>query len=269
VASDHVWLDRDGEPLPFRCDEEILDFLRTARIVTIKDLPVGSTKPKKLLLERDGVEAHAVFRYVDIEKRRHRLDDGSFHLLLRDSYRHGLAAYELNRLLGLHTIPPIVPRRVKGRDGSVQLWVENAMTEASRLKQGLRPPDMRDFAAQAWKMQIFDALICNIDRNKGNILFDKSWRLWYIDHTRSFARYQNHPFPDGSLGIDPDLLERLRSVEDETIRTLLGPYLGTFQIEDLLKRRARLVTHFEQGLRERDARRRAQEQRGVEGGGPV
>ena len=33
VPRPHVWLDARGEPLPFQSDEEILEFLRTARVV--------------------------------------------------------------------------------------------------------------------------------------------------------------------------------------------------------------------------------------------
>jgi hypothetical protein len=253
TAMERGWLGTQGEPLPFGCEEDVLDFLRTAQVVEMKTLPVGSTKPKKLLLRRDGVEAHAVFRYVDLEKRRHRLNDGTFHLVLRDSYRHGLAAYELSRLLGLDAIPPIVARNIEGRRGSVQLWIENAMTEGSRKKKKLLPPDLQQHARQMWKMEIFDALICNIDRNVGNILLDPTWRVWFIDHTRAFAVYEDRPLPDPARGIDPVLLEKLQQVRGETIRERLAPYIGTYQIDDLLERRQRLVTGFAERLQAREA----------------
>jgi len=37
-----------------------------------------------------------------------------------------------------------------------------------------------------WVVRLFDQLIYNTDRNLGNLLIDKSWRLWMIDHTRAF-----------------------------------------------------------------------------------
>jgi hypothetical protein len=252
TATERGWLGAQGAPLPFECEEDVLDFLRTAQVVEIKTLPVGSTRPKKLLLRREGVEAHAVFRYVEVEKKRHRLNDGTFHLVLRDSYRHGLAAYELSRLLGLDTIPPIVARTIEGQRGSVQLWIENAMTEGSRREKKRLPPDLQQHAKEMWKMEIFDALICNIDRNVGNILLDPTWKVWYIDHTRAFAVFEDRPLPDPVLGIDAALLEKLQQVRDETIRERLAPHIGTYQIDDLLERRQRLVTGFAE-------RRRAQE----------
>ena len=37
-------------------------------------------------------------------------------------------------------------------------------------------------------MQLFDQLISNVDRNQGNIVYTKDWRLWLIDHTRAFRK---------------------------------------------------------------------------------
>ena len=37
-------------------------------------------------------------------------------------------------------------------------------------------------------MYLFDELISNIDRNQGNIVYTKDWRLWLIDHTRAFRK---------------------------------------------------------------------------------
>ena len=54
------WTDPDGKPLPFKTDEERLEFLRTAEVKKEKGLSTGITRPLKLLLEKDGVRASAV-----------------------------------------------------------------------------------------------------------------------------------------------------------------------------------------------------------------
>ena len=54
------WLGPDGNQLPFRNDSEILEFLRTAEVVSIKTIPTGVTKPQKVLLEKDGVRMNAL-----------------------------------------------------------------------------------------------------------------------------------------------------------------------------------------------------------------
>ena len=40
-----------------------------------------------------------------------------------------------------------------------------------------------------WVVRLFDQLIYNTDRNLGNLLIDKDWRLWMIDHTRAFKTF--------------------------------------------------------------------------------
>ena len=53
-----IWLDAAGTPLPFQDESEILEFLRTARVVTQKTVRVGVNKISKVLLEKDGVQLH-------------------------------------------------------------------------------------------------------------------------------------------------------------------------------------------------------------------
>ena len=64
AASASRWTDADGKPLPFRSDEELLEFLRAAEVKSEERLSSGVTFPTKLLLEKDGVRAHAIFRDV-------------------------------------------------------------------------------------------------------------------------------------------------------------------------------------------------------------
>jgi hypothetical protein len=43
-------------------------------------------------------------------------------------------------MLGLDNVPPATLRKLKNKNGSVQIWVENAMTQKSMNKQNLKPP---------------------------------------------------------------------------------------------------------------------------------
>jgi len=243
-AAAPCWNGPDGERLPFASFESAEDFLREARVVESRELGEGRTRPLKLLLESGDVRAHAVFRHVDSERHQQRLDDGRMHLLLSDSYRNGLAAYRLSRLLGFDRIPPVVERAVDGRHGSVQLWIEGAMMEKKRRSNGLEPPDAIDFSRQRQMLDVFDALVCNIDRNLGNILIDGDWNLWYIDHTRTFARFEEPPRVSVGVGIDRRVWERLSSVRDEELRDALRPWLSRWQLDDLIGRRRALVDRF-------------------------
>ena len=51
-----------------------------------------------------------------------------------EAYKSEIAAYQLDRLLGLDMVPPTVERRVGSDLASVQLWVEGC-----RVHQGRRP----------------------------------------------------------------------------------------------------------------------------------
>jgi hypothetical protein len=244
------WNGPDGERLPFDSFEAAEAFLRESRVLETRGIGEGRTRPQKLLLERDGVRAHAVFRHVDSERRNQRLQDGRLHLLLSDSYRNDLAAYRLSRLLGFDRVPPAVERRVDGRRGSVQLWIEGALMEKQRRNRGLEPPDPADFDRQRQMLDVFDALVCNIDRNLGNILVDGDWNIWYIDQTRTFARYQEPVRVSAGLGLDRGIWARLASVPDDEIRAAVEPWLSRWQIRDLVERRRALV----EGLRSEIAR---------------
>jgi hypothetical protein len=54
------WIGPDGEPLQLTSHEQVCDFLRTAAVVSSAEIPTGISKPRKLLLEEDGVRLHAI-----------------------------------------------------------------------------------------------------------------------------------------------------------------------------------------------------------------
>jgi hypothetical protein len=72
-----------GKPLPFRTDEEVKEFLRTAAIVEMEDIPIGVNHARKATLEKYGVRLHVVFRGSEIYKQK--WDDhkhGPWHFLI-------------------------------------------------------------------------------------------------------------------------------------------------------------------------------------------
>ena len=99
ILSSHRWIGSDGRPLPFETDEEIMDFLRTAKVVKIEKIPEGVTKPQKLYMEKDGVKAAASFRYKRIHKERWNDPNAGPRVDFRDDCIYECAAYRLSRLL--------------------------------------------------------------------------------------------------------------------------------------------------------------------------
>ena len=247
IVSSHRWIGSDGKPLPFKTDEEIMDFLRTADVVKVEKIPEGVTKPQKLYLEKDSIEAAATFRYKEIHKERWIDPNAGPRADFRDSCIYECAAYRLSRLLGLNNIPPTVRRKVKGKNGTVQIWVEGAMTDIHRLKEKSTPPDTWRWARQDQVMRLWDELVFNDDRNKGNVLIDQDWNVWLIDHTRGFRVYADIPKAKHIKYCERGFWEKLKSLDEEVVKAELGDYLRSTEIEGLLKRRSLLVEHI-QGL---------------------
>lgn len=223
----------DGETLPFASDEVVLEFLATAEVASLEDIPVGTTRPQRVELEKGGVRARAAFRDVYVLKQ-----VGTWDFV--DSYLSEVAAFELARLLEIDHVPPAVVRKVRGKRGSLQLWIEDGMTDADRRSKGIDPPDPQRFERQLEVMGVFDNLVANIDRNPGNILIGPDWKVWFIDHTRSFAGQRELKYPERITGCERGLWHRLQAISDGAIRERLRPYTGRY-LGDLLERRRLLV----------------------------
>jgi len=235
-----IWLDPDGRPLPFKNDEEVMEFLRTAKPVSKKVVKTGVNAIKKVLLEKDGIRAHAAFRDYESEKDEFKLG-GKRILFFRDSYHFEPAAYELGRMLGITNIPPAVDRTLDGTPGSIQIWVEYGMTEGERQKKKISPPSIVRWNRQLMVMRVFDNLIHNLDRNMGNLIIDKDWDTWMIDHTRAFNRFDTLVSGDTITICERTLWERLKTLDPEEVRRKLEPYLRGPEIDGLLARRQKIM----------------------------
>jgi hypothetical protein len=238
------WTGPDGKPLPFRGPEELEDFLRTARVIDSDVINAGINRPLKVRLERDGVEANAVFRTVAIESRNQQGPGGKFYRDFRDHFAFECAAYELARMLGIDRVPPAVPRVLQGKEGSLQAWVENAMTEGMRQEKGESPPDPLRWARVQAEEKVFDALINNHDRNNGNELIDRDWNLWWIDHTRAFQTEHGDERVEALRRITPELWTALREVERARVRTVLQPFLRAQELDAMFQRWDKIILRY-------------------------
>jgi len=176
-----------------------------------------------------------------------RLSDGTYVMELRDYYLYEYAAYELSLLLGLDNVPPTTIRKVGRNEGSLQIWVEDAMTESLRRERGLRAPDMVRWMQQVQTMYLFDDLIGNVDRNQGDIVIDSDWKLWMIDHSRSFGTR----FTPRNLDVTKVVLcersfwEGLQALDEDQIRERVGNTLTGPEIRAMLERRDLIVAYIQ------------------------
>lgn len=212
-------------------------FLLNAKVVSTRPIDKGVTGATRATLT-DGVLTHdAQIQTVDEFKPVYRTRSGE-ERNFRDSWRFNVAAYKIDRMLGLELVPVSVPRRWRIAEAAFTWWVDDVlMDEEGRRKQDTQPPDGARWNTQMRAIRVFDQLIDNVDRNQGNILITNTWRLWAIDHTRAFRYAKTPRKPDNVTPLDPAVLERLKGLNFATLKKELSRYLTDDDIRNLLARR--------------------------------
>lgn len=232
-------------PAPTPTDAEMEAFLRTARIVQVKNLDIGVTGSVRATLS-DGTLTHdAHIQVVDAYKAEFRNAKGQLELNFRDNWRYNVAAYRLDRMLDLRLVPVSVERPWRGRHAAFTWWVDDVvMDEGKRMRKSLVAPDYGCFTRHAQALRMFDQLIENTDRNLGNTLYSSTWRMWAIDHTRAFRTSARPPDLTDLTSLDPALLDRMAALEFRALKKAIGRYVDGPQMRKLLSRRDALLAHY-------------------------
>ena len=228
-------------------------FLREAEIVKLEEFPNrGVTVPRKATLTNGELTLMAVFKDVDEIHPKMSAADGHILLNLKDHYKHEIAAYELDKLLGLGMVPPTVERQIGREWGSLQMWVNGAMTEWERKKiEKLSPPDMAAWNNQISTLKVFLQLIWDTDYNNiSNILIDESWHIWKIDSSRTFRIDGGLRREDALTRFSRKLLDALEELDFEECNAVLDPWLNARQIKTLWQRRTRILELAEERVDE-------------------
>ena len=122
--------------------QEIEDFLRKARFNDREELGTGVTKSYKVTLLLDGRTQHAVLKTIYQKRAGAAINAaGQIEVDFQDSWKTEVAAYEMDKLLGLGMVPATVERSspYENVPASLQLWVEAAMSEAKRRQTAVIP----------------------------------------------------------------------------------------------------------------------------------
>jgi hypothetical protein len=218
-------------------------FLRTARFVSKKAIGTGITHPERYTLTDGTRTFRAVWKTIDEFKRGlTSLEGGGVILDFNDSYKHEIAAYELDKLLGLDLVPPTVERTFGGKKGSLQLWVEGATTEAERKQHKVAPPHPEAWNEQIYKVRLLHQLTDNTDfRNIRNVLSDPSFRVYAVDCSRGFTVYTDLRAAKELVRFPRSVLEAMKALDRPTVEAKLGTWLGGPEIDGLLARRDKIL----------------------------
>jgi hypothetical protein len=219
--------------------------LRNAKVIKSKKLGTGITNPLKLTMQDGQTEFYAVFKDVNVRKAGMTQLKSGTEMDFKDSWEFDVAAYELDKMLGLNMVPVTVERKYNGEKGAVQWWIENAMTEGDRKEKGLEPPDKDAWNQAIFKVRLFDNLIYNIDRNLGNLLITPDWKIWMIDHSRCFKNLDTLKSQGDLSHFSISFINALKKLDEAGVKEHCGKYLTIYEIRSMMKRRDAIVQLFD------------------------
>ncbi|MBA2355463.1 MAG: hypothetical protein H0V80_12430 [Acidobacteria bacterium] len=227
----YPWVGREGE---------IEQFLRTAPVERFTDIPVGITKPRRAHFAPGGLAGSMAWKP---------LTRGMLHGKM-ESYTSEIAAYRLSRALGLDMVPPSVERELAGRKGAGVYWIEGVTPWDPAHPP--KAPGAR-WSRQMSRMLLFDQLIGNIDRNRGNLLLDADGHVFLIDHSRAFVTQTSLSGLKGPHQFDRVLWDRIEALSRADLDTILRPWLSGAQVDALVARRTTIRKAIDDRVRERGA----------------
>ena len=228
---------------PYRwSDKQVEDFLLTAEIVAIEETEEGRTNPYRVTLRDGKREIRAIFKHHDTEPLAERLRWKNS-MNNADRYQYEVAAYKLDRMLGIGLVPVTVERKVNDEEGVLQLWIDDLISYLKINEDKIPYEGMCELTEQINFLDSFDYLIANKDRNQSNILFSKSdLQIWFIDHSRAFSASTKRPvmLKKSDISVSPRFKRALKALTDEQLETL-RPWLNKKQVEALAKRRDKMI----------------------------
>jgi len=155
-----------------------------------------------------------------------------------------LAAYRLDRMLGLDMIPVTVRREISGQQGTLQFVSAGILSERERVAGGEGGGAPCSLKKQRSAMYVFDALINNPVRTPLSMLYNPDdWQLMLVNHENSFGTQKDRPayLKNIEFTIGDQWRTALSELDDEILRTNLGDVLNKRRLAALARRRDALI----------------------------
>ncbi|MGZ7066608.1 MAG: hypothetical protein ACXVI6_09650 [Candidatus Aminicenantales bacterium] len=236
---------------------EMEAFLRTAEIVRFEPAGEGVTKPYRLTLKKGDFETKAFWKNPS------GMMQGYW-----EGWQYEIAAYRLDKLIGLDMVPVAVEREFQGKKGALSLWAENKWSLLKIAEQGIRIPDEAAPRVEKakWLTRAWDSLIGNEDRTQQNILYTEDWRTILIDHSRAFRStkafterlmYGADGVKKGDDGrallfrrVPRGFYDKVKGLTAGSVRAAVGDTLTDAEIVSLLARRDLLIQEVDAQIRQ-------------------
>jgi hypothetical protein len=235
---------------------EMETFLVTAEIVRSEPAGEGVTKPYRLYLKKGDLETKAFWKNPS------GMMDGFW-----EGWQYEIAAYRLDKLIGLNMVPVAVEREFQSKKGALSLGAENKYSLLKVFDLGIRIPDEAQGQVEKmkWLARAWDSLVGNEDRTRQNVLYTEDWRTILIDHSR--ASRSTKKFTEklmfGADGIvkgedgRPLLFRRVprwfyarvKALTFGSVKDAVGTTLTDKEIRSLLARRDLLIKEIEAQVR--------------------
>jgi len=219
-------------------DAEIESFLLTAEVAAVE--AAGDAGVQRVVLEQGDRRIEAVFNTVDtapgLESRRWRRGGER-----AERFGYEIAAYQVDRLLGLGMVPVTVARALGDARGSLRLWIPASFSERQRQAEQIPFTGDCDLAGQYRLMSAFDVLILNAAPDLGTLRYDEDWRLWLTDQSEAFgvATDVRAMLRNSELTLTPQMSAALDAITAENVAPL-SAYLNQRQLEALVTRARQL-----------------------------
>jgi len=235
------------------------EFLKTAEIAKYEPVGEGVTAPWKLYLKKEGIEKKAAWKNIDRD-----LGGGAM-----DSWRYEIAAYCMDKLIGLNMVPPAVEREFLGKKGALSLWADSKYSLLKIMEKRIKIPRsvQKYFDDMKYIYRLWCCLIANDDPTQQNILYTENWRIILIDHSRAFRSNKKYTerlvfgingIKKTQAGGKPFLIRRIpwglfdkiKALDFASIKQAVGPYLTDKEIESIMTRKKLILDEIAEMIKQ-------------------